>query len=169
MENASANTEGGQQKGNLVAPAIIAVLGTLLGALVAGAMQHLITLSARRDRDRQALAAAVASLLGAATDYRRHQYLKHVVRGTGEAESLELQTGRFEAQCGVTKAVTALTLATDNATLLRLATALVDASSEIKNHAHDDRPAIDGSEARARRAHDAFQSAAAQHLRQFRR
>lgn len=151
-----------------MATAIIAVLGTLLGALVAGATQHLITLSARRDRDRQALAAA-ASLLGAATDYRRHQYLKHVVRGTGEAESLELKTARFEAQCVVTKAVTALTLATDNATLLRLATALVDASSEIKNHAHDDRPAIDGSEDRARRAHDAFQSAAAQHLRQFRR
>lgn len=33
-----------------MATAIIAVLGTLLGALTAGAMQHLVSLSARRDR-----------------------------------------------------------------------------------------------------------------------
>ncbi|MFF0428376.1 hypothetical protein ACFYUJ_28755 [Streptomyces sp. NPDC004520] len=148
-----------------MAASIIAVLGTLLGALVAGVLQHFFTLSARRDRDRQALTAAVAGLLGAATDHRRHQYLKHVVRRSGEDEGLELRVARYEAQSGVTKALTALMLATDDATLLRLANDVVDASGEIKEHAHDDRLAIDDAAERAHRAHAAFQSAAAVHLR----
>ncbi|MFI8370935.1 hypothetical protein [Streptomyces sp. NPDC085466] len=141
------------------------MLGTLLGALLAGILQHFFTVSARRDRDRQALAAAVAGLLGAATDHRRHQYLRHVVRRSGDDEALDLRVGRYEAQSGVTKALTALMLATDDATLLRLAEDLVKASGAIKEHAHDDRLAIDDAAERAHQAHTAFQAAAARHLR----
>jgi hypothetical protein len=72
-----------------VTTAIVAVIGTLLGAVTAGVMQHLTTVAARRDRDRQALATAVAALLGAATDHRRHQYLKHVMRRQRHEETME--------------------------------------------------------------------------------
>ncbi|MFD4916142.1 hypothetical protein ACFWNR_23320 [Streptomyces virginiae] len=149
--------------------AIIAVLGTLLGALAAGAMQHLITLSARRDRDRQALAAAVAGLLGAATDHRRHQYLKIAIRAAAEVETPEQRAGRYEAKSGMTKTLTVLTLATDDATLLRLAVGLVDASKEVGEPAYDSRMPIDGSGDRAHQAHAAFESGAAQYLRRSRR
>lgn len=150
--------------------AIIAVLGTLLGALAAGAMQHLITLSARRDRDRQALAAAVAGLLAAATDHRRHQYLKHAGRGVGETpEPPETRAARWEAKSAMTKALTALKLATDDPELLRLAGTLVDTSREVGEPSHDDRPALVGSSERTHQAHAAFEAAAAQHLRRSRR
>lgn len=146
--------------------AIIAVLGTLLGALTAGAMQHLITRSARRDRDRQALAAAVASLLGVATDHRRHQFLKHVARRESTApETPETRAARWEAKSAMTKALTVLTLATDDPALLRLAGDLVDASLEVGDPAYEERPAIDGSGRRAHQAHAAFQAAAALYLR----
>jgi hypothetical protein len=148
-----------------VITAIIAVLGTLLGALTAGAMQHLTVVSARRDRDRQALAAAVASLLGAATDHRRHQYLKHVMRRKSEEETPEIRAARYEARSGMTKALTVLTLTTDEATLLRLAVSLVDASTEVGEPDYDDRAAVDASGDRARHAHTAFETAAAQYLR----
>ncbi|MFF9984745.1 hypothetical protein [Streptomyces erythrochromogenes] len=153
-----------------MATAIIAVLGTLLGALAAGAMQHLVSVSARRDRDRQALAAAVAGLLGAATDHRRHQYLKHAERREGTApDTPEARAVRWEAKSVMTKALTALTLATDDPVLIRLAGELVTASREVGDPAHDDRPTIPGSVPRANQAHAALRSAAAQHLRRSRR
>lgn len=151
--------------GGLVTAAIIAVLGTLLGALTAGAMQHLTTVSARRDRDLQVLAAAVAGLLAAATDHRRHQYLKHVLRRMGESESLEFRAARYEARSGMTKAQTALMLATDDAELLRLAARLADASNEVGEPDHDDQVAVDEAGDRARTAHADFQAAAARRLR----
>ncbi|MEU0630632.1 hypothetical protein [Streptomyces sp. NPDC005989] len=152
-----------------MATAIIAVLGTLLGALAAGAMQHLITLSARRDRDRQALAAAVAGLLGAATDHRRHQYLKHASRRVGGTpEAPETRAARWEAKSAMTKALTALKLATDDPALLRLAGGLVDASREVGDPSDDDRPAIADSSDRTHQAHADFETAAAQHLRRSR-
>ncbi|MGC0387578.1 hypothetical protein [Streptomyces sp. SAI-129] len=154
--------------GGFVTTAIIAVLGTLLGALTAGGMQHLTLVSARRDRDRQALAAAASALLGAATDHRRHQYLKHVMRRKGEEETPEIRAGRYEARSGMTKALTQLTLTTDDATLLHLAVALVDASNEVGEPDYDDHAAVDASGDRAREAHSAFETAAARHLRRRR-
>ncbi|MFI6639039.1 hypothetical protein [Streptomyces sp. NPDC050504] len=149
-----------------MATAIIAVLGTLLGAVTAGAMQHLITLSARRDRDRQALSAAVADLLGAATDHRRHQYLKYAVRRPGEpAETFDMRAARWEAKSTMDKAMTALVLATDDPGLLRLAADLVAASCEVGEPAYDDRPAIADASDRTHQAHTAFETAAARHLR----
>ncbi|MFC7937847.1 hypothetical protein ACFU2J_16660 [Streptomyces sp. NPDC057387] len=151
-----------------MATAIIAVLGTLLGALTAGAMQHLTVVAARRDRDRQALADAAAGLLGAATDHRRHQYLKHVMRRKGEEETPEIRAARYEARSGMTKALTQLTLTTDDAALLRLAVSLVDASTEVGEPDYDDRVGVDASGDRARKAHTAFETAVARYLRRSR-
>ncbi|MEV8127748.1 hypothetical protein AB0P07_27340 [Streptomyces sp. NPDC085944] len=151
-----------------MATAIIAVLGTLLGALTAGAMQHLTVVAARRDRDRKALADAAAALLGAATDHRRHQYLKHVMRRKGEEETPEIRAARHEARSGMTKAPTQLTLTTDDAALLRLAVGLVDASTEVGEPDYEDRVAVDASDDRARDAHTAFETAAARCLRRAR-
>ncbi|WP_344400627.1 protein kilB [Streptomyces longisporus] len=148
--------------------AIIAVLGTLLGAVTAGVLQQFATKSARRDRDRQALAAAVAGLLGAATDHRSHQYLKHVLRRQGGEETLELRAARYEARSAMTKALTALVIATDDPGLLALAERLVAASNEVGEQPHADRTAVDEAGNRAREAHAALQRAAANHMRRAR-
>ncbi|MFF4364147.1 hypothetical protein [Streptomyces sp. NPDC001604] len=148
--------------------AVIAVLGTLLGAVTAGVLQRFATVSARRDRDRQALAAAVAGLLGAATDHRRHQYLKHVLRRQGGEETLELRAARFEARSEMTKALTAPVIATDDPSLLALAERLVAASNEVGEQPHHDRTAVDEAGNRAREAHDALPRAAAEHVRRMR-
>ncbi|MFD5142294.1 hypothetical protein [Streptomyces sp. NPDC058401] len=156
-----------------MATAIIAVLGTLLGAFAAGLMQHRITLSARRDRDRRALAAAVAGLLSAATDHRRHHYLKQASRRAGgEApppEAAETRAARWEAKSAMTKALTAVTLETDDPELLRRARELVEASREVGDPPRDDHPPVAGSGNRSRQAHVAFETAAAQYLRRARR
>ncbi|MEV2197115.1 hypothetical protein AB0I02_39990 [Streptomyces phaeochromogenes] len=148
--------------------AIVAVIGTLLGAVTAGVMQHLTTVAARRDRDRQALAAAVAALLGAATDHRRHQYLKHVMRRQGHEETMEIRAARYEARSEMTKALTSLTLVTDDPSLLGLADTLVQRSTDMGEPPHDDYDAVNAAGDRAREAHAAFQAAAAEHLRRAR-
>ncbi|WP_326729175.1 hypothetical protein [Streptomyces phaeochromogenes] len=148
--------------------AIVAVIGTLLGAVTAGVMQHLTTVAARRDRDRQALAAAVAALLGAATDHRRHQYLKHVMRRQSHEETMEIRAARYEARSEMTKALTSLTLVTDDASLLGLADTLVQRSTDMGEPPHDDYDAVNAAGDRAREAHAAFQAAAAEHLRRAR-
>lgn len=138
---------------------VVAVTGTLLGVVVAGGMQYLMALSNRRDQRRQTLTDAVVALLGAATDHRSHQYLKVVARRDGLAETVEARQGRYAARSATTKALTALTVATQNPELLRLGRDLVDASFAIGDAAD-----LDAAGGRARTAHDAFQNSAAHHI-----
>lgn len=141
--------------------AIVAVIGTLLGAVAAGGMQHLMGVSARRDRNRQARAAAVAGLLAAATDHRREQYLKHVARRNGEADTRETRAARYEARSAMTKALTAVRLSGVTDDLADLASDLVAASTALGDIPSEDRAAVDAAGDTARRAHAALEAAAA--------
>ncbi|MGW2956321.1 hypothetical protein [Streptomyces eurythermus] len=143
---------------------LIAVVGTLLGAALTGAWQHLTTVSGRRDRDRQAQRAAVAQLLGAATAHRAAQYLKHVARREGEPETAEARASRYAARTAVTQALTGVRLSGVPAHLQALAVDLVAASVAVGDAPSDDRQAVDAAGAAARIAHEALETAAAQHL-----
>ncbi|CAL9327229.1 hypothetical protein [Streptomyces sp. SudanB182_2057] len=145
---------------------LIAVVGTLLGAALTGAWQHLTTVSGRRDRDRQAQRAAVAQLLGAATAHRAAQFLKHVARREGEPEpeTGEARASRYAARTAVTQALTAVRLSGVPAHLQALAVDLVAASVAVGDAPSDDRQAVDAAGAAARVAHEALETAAAQHL-----
>lgn len=90
------------------------------------------------------------------------------MRRKGEEETPEIRAARYEARSGMTKALTQLTLTTDDAALLRLAVSLVDASTEVGEPDYDDRVGVDASGDRAREAHTAFETAVARYLRRSR-
>ncbi|MBU3865550.1 hypothetical protein KN815_16130 [Streptomyces sp. 4503] len=143
---------------------IVAVAGTLLGAIVAGGMQHLVSLSARRDRDRQTRTDAVARLLGNAADHRREQYLKHVARRGGQTDTHETRRVRYEARTAMTKALASVQLSGANEDLVALAADLVTASTALGDAPSEDRAAVDTAGDTARRAHAALLDAAVRTL-----
>ncbi|MFF5475381.1 hypothetical protein [Streptomyces achromogenes] len=143
---------------------LIAVVGTLLGAVLTGAWQHLTTVSGRRDRDCQAQRAAVAQLLGAATAHRAAQYLKHVARREGTVETAEARASWYAARTAMTTALTGVRLSGVPAHLQHLAADLVAASVAVGDAPSDDRQAVDTAGALARTAHEVLETAAAQHL-----
>ncbi|ATL88752.1 hypothetical protein [Streptomyces malaysiensis] len=143
---------------------IVAVAGTLLGAIVAGGMQHLASLSARRDRDRQTRTEAIDRLLGNATDHRREQYLKHVARREGQTDTHETRRKRYEARTAMTKALTSVQLSGANEDLIALAADLVTASTALGDAPSEDRAAVDTAGDTARQAHAALLAAAVRTL-----
>jgi len=125
---------------------LLAVLGTLGGALVAGLLQHLTTTrserAARSERHRQTLAAAVPALLSALVRHREQQYLKIVARRTGEPETDEDRRARYAARSAVTSAMDDLHMATRDDTLLGLAQEAVDATIALGDAAPDEADAV---------------------------
>ncbi|MEU2441290.1 hypothetical protein ABZ595_34660 [Streptomyces rubradiris] len=144
---------------------LIAVLGTLAGAVVAGFMQHLTTTRTARaaaaERRRQALAAAVPALLAALVRHREQQYLKIVARREGREDTPQDRQSRYAARSAVTSAMDTLHMVTRDGALLALAQEAVDAAMAI-----GDVPAqeLDAAGLRARRAHTALREAGARHL-----
>jgi hypothetical protein len=140
--------------------AIIAVIGTLLGTVTAAGMQHLMTVSARRDRDRHTRATAIAQLLSAATDHRREQYLKHVANRNGEPDTRDTRAARYKARSAMTTALTAVRLSGAPTHLVDLAADLVTASTALGDTPSHDQAAVDTAGEHARRAHAALETAA---------
>jgi hypothetical protein len=136
---------------------LIAVLGTLAGALVAGFMQHLTasrtTRAAQIERRRQALADAVPALLSALVRHREQQYLKIKARREALADTVEARQARYAARSAVTSAMDTLHMATIDARLLAVAQEAVDAAMAL-----GDVPAaeLDAAGLRARQAHTAL-------------
>ncbi|WP_121833694.1 protein kilB [Streptomyces sp. S1] len=63
--------------------AVIAVAGTLLGAVVAGLIQHRTTRAAQDETRRTAIVNAVSSLTAALADHRRAMWVREDLRLTG--------------------------------------------------------------------------------------
>ncbi|MEV7170436.1 hypothetical protein AB0O18_12130 [Streptomyces sp. NPDC093224] len=144
-----------------MATAIIAAAAALLGAVVAGLMQYLIHRALRSERRHQVAVEALASLLGAATDFRAHQYLKQTMRERGLNEPLEARATRYEVRAKVTKAMVAVRLTVSDPQILGLADVLLTTTFRLGD-VPDDLPtarsvAID--------AHNALQDAAAHFVR----
>ncbi|MFD9880092.1 hypothetical protein ACFWZT_01340 [Streptomyces alboflavus] len=144
---------------------LIAVLGTLAGAVVAGFMQHLSATrtirTATAEQRRRALADAVPALLGALVRHREQQYLKIVARREGVADTAETRQARYAARSAVTSAMDTLFMTTQNSDLLAVAQEAVDAAMAV-----GDVPAgeLDAAGLRARQAHTALRVAGAQHI-----
>ncbi|MEV6396183.1 hypothetical protein AB0M39_15640 [Streptomyces sp. NPDC051907] len=144
-----------------MATAIIAAAAALLGAVVAGLMQYLIHRTLRRERRRQDAVEALSSLLGAATDYRAHQYLKQTMRELGLDEPLEARAMRYEVRAKVTKAMVAVRLTVSDQRILDLADVLLTTSFTLGD-VPDDLPTA---RSIAISAHNALQDAAAHFVR----
>lgn len=144
---------------------LIAVLGTLAGAVVAGGMQHLTTTrtahAAAAERRRQALAAAVPALLAALVRHREQQYLKIVARREGREDTPQDRQSRYAARSAVTSAMDTLHMVTRDGALLALAQEAVDAAMAIGDVPAEE---LDAAGLRARRAHTALREAGARHL-----
>lgn len=144
---------------------LVAVLGTLAGAVVAGLMQHLTATrnarTAAAERRRQALADAVPALLAAIVTHREHQWLKVAARRDGQPDTTEARQARYTARSAVTSAMDALHMATDNRDLLATAQDAVNAAMAIGDVPDDER---DAAGLRARQAHTALREAGAKAL-----
>ncbi|MFW6721005.1 hypothetical protein ACHZ98_12725 [Streptomyces sp. MAR4 CNY-716] len=144
---------------------LVAVLGTLVGAVVAGLMQHLTAArnarTATAERRRQALTDAVPALLAAIVTHREHQWLKVAARRDGLRDAEGAREKRYAARSAVTSAMDALHMATDNRDLLTTAQAAVNAAMAIGDVPDDER---DAAGLRARQAHTALREAGAKAL-----
>ncbi|GAA0613921.1 hypothetical protein [Streptomyces crystallinus] len=141
---------------------LIAVLGTLAGALVAGVMQHLTasrtTRAAQDERRRQALTEAVPALLAALVRHREQQYLKIVARREERADTVEARQARYAARSAVTSAMDTLHMTTTSARLLAVAQEAVDAAMALGDVPTEE---LDAAGLRARQAHTALREAGA--------
>ncbi|WP_405931025.1 hypothetical protein [Streptomyces sp. NBC_00827] len=144
---------------------LIAVLGTLAGAVVAGFMQHLTstrtTRAAMTERRRQALAEAIPALLAALVRHREQQYLKIVARSESRDDSPEARQSRYAARSAVTSAMDTLHMATQDTGLFAVAQEAVDAPMAIGDVPEAER---DAAGLRARKAHTALRLVGARHL-----
>ncbi|WP_282798062.1 hypothetical protein [Streptomyces sp. CC224B] len=122
-----------------MAATLIAVLGTLAGAVTAGLLQHLTaTRAARRvdaERRRAEFVAAVRAVLKAYVYLRGEQYHKIDARREGRGDTEESRRLRYDRRSDLTAAIDDLYTATDDQQLLaavekarELAVALGDAA-----------------------------------------
>ncbi|MEU2730545.1 hypothetical protein ABZ650_22790 [Streptomyces griseoviridis] len=147
-----------------MSPTALAILGTLLGGLVTGILQHLITVSARRDRDRQEHRTAIADLLHHAAAHRGIQYRKHEARRGGEPDTDATRAERYDRRTAMTTALTRVRLSDVPAPVRAAAVALVAASIQLGDTDSHNDPAIQAAGDSARTAHDALEHAAVAYL-----
>ncbi|WP_030667894.1 hypothetical protein [Streptomyces rimosus] len=150
---------------------IIAVLGTLGGALVAGVLQSRSAArserAALRERLRREQQDAALALIKALKAHRRNCFTRwklKTLRASGEAQ----EAARFvswDTRSDVTDAQDALRLVTDDSELLHRADAVVGASL-VLSEVDDTTTQADMNVRRdaARAAHAAFVAAAARHI-----
>ncbi|ATL29404.1 hypothetical protein [Streptomyces formicae] len=144
---------------------LIAVLGTLAGAVVAGFMQYLTTArtaqKATAEQRRQALATAIPALLAALARHREQQYLKLVARREAQAETTEARQARYAARTAVTSAMDTLHMTTQDDVLLAAAQEAVDAAMALGDASEGE---LDAAGLRARVAHTALRETGARRV-----
>lgn len=142
-----------------MAAAIVAAAAALAGVLLT---QVTGLVESRREKTawwRERLLEALAELLAAAVDHRRHQYLKIAARREGSSDTRETREARYEARSDVTKAMAAVQIATRDPEILRLAHQAVDTSFALGDAPDDE---VDTAGDTARDAHNQLQEKAAQ-------
>ncbi|WBB58481.1 hypothetical protein O7599_22935 [Streptomyces sp. WMMC500] len=144
---------------------LVAVLGTLAGAVVAGAMQHLTATRTARtttaEQRRRALAEAVPTLLAAVVRHREQQYLKIAARRESRDDTVEARQARYAARSAVTSAMDTLYMVTQDRELLAAAQEAVDAAMALGDVPGSE---VDAAGLRARQAHTALREAGARAL-----
>ncbi|WP_316782955.1 hypothetical protein [Streptomyces sasae] len=150
--------------------ALVAVFGTLAGALVTGLQQHLTVVhtqhTAHTAAQRQALTDAVPVLLKAIVEFREVQFLKIRAKREGRADAQEAVERRYAARSRMTTAHDALYLVTGDEELLAVAQEAVTAAialGDVTTYQDEVAAARD----RARRAHTALRIAGARAVQAF--
>lgn len=146
--------------------AIIGVVGTLLGAGMAGLLHHLTAGRAERLaarlRHRDQVAAAARNLAAALIAYRRHAYIKINMRREGITEGMsQARIARYEAHSALTGSLVALRLTLPGPQVVAAAEAAVQASLALRDAAPD---TVDVPRLRTQAADEAFLDAAAHAL-----
>ncbi|MEU9204088.1 hypothetical protein [Streptomyces sp. NPDC048332] len=145
---------------------VLAVLGTLLGAIVTGTFQHMAagraeraaaTAQVRRDR-----LDAVTTLAAAGSDHRRALWMRGeaLLRGADEAEREELRARSHATRSAITRPLVALRLLVPEPAVHISAQAMVVATYDMVDAATD-REGLTAAQDAARAAHDRFIDAAA--------
>ncbi|MFD8688177.1 hypothetical protein [Streptomyces sp. NPDC059651] len=145
---------------------VLAVTGTLLGAIVTGTFQHLAAGRAERAaaaaqlrRDRLD---AVTTLASAGSDHRRALWMRGeaVLRGADEAEREELRARSHVTRSAITRPLVALRLLVPAPAVHTAAQAMVVATYDMVDAATS-REELAAAQDTARAAHDRFVDAAA--------
>jgi type II secretory pathway pseudopilin PulG len=110
---------------------LIAVLGTLAGVVLASLMQYLTDARGRRERQRQALAAAISDLLVAVLTLREQQWLKIAATRDGQPDTPDARAQRYAARSRLTVAHDQFAMTTNAADLLAAARKAGNAALEL--------------------------------------
>lgn len=117
---------------------VVAVAGTLLGALTTGLLQRWISVRAEREAGLQRLREAAIMLADALTDYRGRLYWETSLRSSSETTPEQEREARKEswaARSQVNYAMNRLRLSTRDGGLLESATAARDATFGVQTEA----------------------------------
>ncbi|MBD0743559.1 hypothetical protein [Streptomyces sp. CBMA152] len=137
--------------------AIVSAVGVLAGAAMAVFAQYAMHATSRRDAHREEVKEALVWVLGAAAAHRGEQYQKIQAQRDDIPDTPEARRLRYAAHTAVTDGMTALTVATDDRELLRLAGDLVGYSFALGEVPDEDVKTVGD---QARDAHNELQAAA---------
>ncbi|MER6684672.1 hypothetical protein [Streptomyces olivaceoviridis] len=149
--------------------ALLAIVGTLLGAAVAALLQdrsaRRVEAARRRERTRSEILDAVSRLARAASDHRRAMYLRGeaVLSGAPQESTELLRADSHDTRSQVAQPLTALRLLVTDQTVRAAANAMIVATFAMRR-AGGSMEALSAARVKAVEAHDAFVDAAAQHL-----
>ncbi|MDT0347542.1 hypothetical protein [Streptomyces litchfieldiae] len=110
---------------------LIAVLGTLGGAVTTGLVQHLADRSRKREHARRDLADAIEGLLAAIVTHREQRWLRVAATREARPDSPEARERRYAARSQVTRARDRLAMTTNDAELLAAAQAAIDTTNAL--------------------------------------
>lgn len=147
---------------------VIAVLGTLLGAVVAGAFQQktagrAATAAADEQLRRERLA-AVTELAAAGSDHRRAMWMRGEARLSGSADRFEeLRAASHATRSAITRPLVAVQVLIPDPAVRAAAQTMVSATYRMRD-ADTSTEALAAAQTDARTAHDEFVDAAAAYL-----
>ncbi|MER7050394.1 hypothetical protein ABT391_36815 [Streptomyces jumonjinensis] len=151
-----------------IATAAIAVLGTLLGAIVTARLQDRTAdradRSTRAQEIRREQLAAVTDLAAALSDHRRAMFVRGEAKlsGANETRVQELRDASHATRSAVTRPHVALRVVITDQAVRAAADAMVTATYAMRDASTPE--ALDHGRRSAIDAHDAFVNAAAAHL-----
>jgi hypothetical protein len=148
---------------------IIAVLGTLLGAVVAGVFQqrtaHRAERAATTEQLRRDRLNAVTELAAAASDHRRAMWMRETATLNNEpADRIEeLRAASYVTRSAITRPLVAVQVLLPEPAVSAAAKDMVSATYSMREHRQSSE-ALDAARKSARTAHDRFVTAAAEYL-----
>ncbi|MFJ2774922.1 hypothetical protein [Streptomyces sp. NPDC087300] len=149
---------------------VLAIAGTLLGAIVSGLFQHASAgrteQTARHEQHRAAQLEAITTLAVAISDHRTAMWVRGdaLLKGDPQERVRELQTRSHTTRSAVTRPLIALRLHVTDPAIRQAADAMVTATYSMRT-AYDSTEHLTQARENALTAHDEFVDAAALYLK----